>query len=514
MSGVVQFLTRPGTPGPARIGFEGEGGTNAEGGSWRANADVAGGSEAIRYSAGLGGAYSRGIYAVPNDIDSREASLRIDASPSTRFDVTAVGRVIRVDAALPVRDPGATRVPLDPNARNERDRYVATAVARFHPSDRWVHRLRGSVYRQDFVYDDARDDVAASGDYDFFIFDANFRLDSEFRRSTVEYSGSHEVGGESAAATLTWGAVAEREDLDSRTAGDFGDDHQTLGRSSIAGFAEALLTPFAGVDVLAGARVERYEGLDAAFTPRASIVLDLVPGRLSARAAAGHAYKAPNLQEQFLDNPFIESNPDLAPETSTSIEAGLDWRAAEGRLAIGLTAFRQSFDDLIRAVTNDATGRQTNRNLGRSRARGIEWNVRWRPARHWRVGTDGAVIDTEVIDNEGLAADDFPIGQTLPFRPDALGRAWIELLDAGPFSGTLTATYVGEQTVLTERFGGERVAVDPYVLLGADVSWTLTRRIDLYTRLDNLLGIRYETAFDRRGTPFTAALGFRLRATS
>ena len=86
------------------------------------------------------------------------------------------------------------------------------------------------------------------------------------------------------------------------------------------GFAEIQVRPSSRVDVLAGVRVEKYEGLDASVTPRASVVFQLDPDAASLRVAAGRAYKAPNLQEQFLENPFIVSNPDLAPETSTSVK--------------------------------------------------------------------------------------------------------------------------------------------------------------------------------------------------
>ncbi|NIP79279.1 MAG: TonB-dependent receptor, partial [Gemmatimonadetes bacterium] len=73
---------------------------------------------------------------------------------------------------------------------------------------------------------------------------------------------------------------------------------------------EARAEPVPGLGILVGARTEKYQGLDAEVTPRASITWDAVPDRLRLRSAWGRAYKAPNLREQFVDNPFIESNPD------------------------------------------------------------------------------------------------------------------------------------------------------------------------------------------------------------
>ena len=65
--------------------------------------------------------------------------------PSDRFDLTGIARMVRVTSHLPVRDPGAVRVPLDPNAR---DRVIASLVARFQPTRAWSHRLRLSRYKR------------------------------------------------------------------------------------------------------------------------------------------------------------------------------------------------------------------------------------------------------------------------------------------------------------------------------------------------------------------------------
>jgi outer membrane cobalamin receptor len=73
------------------------------------------------------------------------------------------------------------------------------------------------------------------------------------------------------------------------------------------------------------------------------------------------------------------------------------------------------------------------------------------------------------------------------------------------------ADLVGSQTVLTERFSGRRVELDSRVLTGLTLNWDATTRWQLYARVDNLLDTEYETGYDRRGMPATAALGFRWR---
>lgn len=510
VSGVVNFISRRGQPGPPGFRFIAEGGNSATyGGSFQATGEVDGGAGWLSYSGGLGTAYNRGIYSVAHDTWSGDASLRLDARPSDRWSLTGTARYISVEGNLPVRDPGATRVPLDPNARNERDRIVSALRAQFAQSRSWSHALTVSFYGEDFRFADQRDDVGLDlGETGFFIFDADFTLDSDLRRPAVEYTGAYDFAtGRRGDLVFSYGGRWERETLTDRTAGEFGDGTLSLDRSSVAGHAELRTDLLPRLDLLVGTRVEKFDGLPAELTPRASVLLELLTGRLALRAAAGRAYKAPNLQQQYLDNPFIASNPDLVAETSTSWELGIDASDAARSLSAGLTYFRQDFDNLIRTVTQENSTQQINRNLGASRAQGLEWMVRFRPSDAWLLGGEGAWVQTEVLDNAGLPDDQFPVGEELPFRPNLVGTAFVEARPFDRLTGIVRAVYVGEQTVLSERFSGARAKLNPYVLVNLRANWDLSQRLLLYARLDNLFDVAYETAFDRTGVPLTFALG-------
>jgi vitamin B12 transporter len=509
MSGVVNFVTRAGEPGRLRLESAGEGGGATENArSHRVTAGASGGSRALRYAAGAGTTYHRGHLSVPHDVRALDGSLRIDTDPAARWQGTATARWIGVEGRLPVRDPGATRVPLDPNARYERDRTIASVAARFVPGA-WSHQLRGSTYRQRFLYDDEKDEVPAQS---FFIFDANFFMESVLVRSGLEYVGSWDGRNaeDGSGFALTWGAQGEREKLETESDGDFGPGEQALDRGSGALFGEVRAGIGRAVRLMAGARAERYEGLGTEVTPRASATVRVIPRVLTVRAAVAGGYKAPNLQEQYVDNPFIAGNPDLEPERSTSVELGADAVAPDGRLSGGVTVFRQTFFDLIRTVPLEGTEKQINRNLGRSRATGVEWSARYVPGRAWAVGTDGAWVRTEVVENVGLDPAAFPIGEPLPGRPDVVGAAYLELSPVPRLTGMVRGTYVGGQTVLSERFSGTRVEVDPYLLASVGVDFAASPAMMLYARVDNALDREYETAFDKPGAPMTLVVGGRM----
>ena len=65
--------------------------------------------------------------------------------------------------------------------------------------------------------------------------------------------------------------------------------------------------------------------------------------------------------------------------------------------------------------------------------------------------------------------------------------------------------------VLSERFGGTRVDLDPYTRVDATIDLRLAPDRTLYLRVDNVLGADYETAFDRPGIGRSAVVGIRLR---
>lgn len=512
VSGAVQFLTRQGSPGAPRIAGNLEGVTGGDpSGSFRSEARVSGGSDQIRYAVGGGLSYNRGIFDVAHDTWTRDASLRLDASPGTRWDVVGLVRYMDIESNLPVRDPGATRVPLDPNARDERRRLVSSLSASFRPSDAWEHRLRGSLYREEFRYLDEFDDVASTGPYDFFIFDANFTLDSRLWRSGLDYQGSFRLKPSATVSRLllSYGGRIEREDLRDVTAGDFGDGTLELARTAGAGYVEAQIDLGDRTSILAGARVEKFGALSPEITPRIAARVDVVPNRISLRGSVGRAYKAPNLQQQYQDNPFIVSNPDLTAETSVSWEAGVGVTPSRG-IDISGTFFRQGFDDLIQLVPSGMDERAMYRNLSAARALGVEVGATVLAGGAWRIGGEGAWIATKVIDNAGLAESAFPVDSALPFRPTVTGSGFVEWAPSGRFSILARTRIVGSQIVLSERFSGRRVEIDPYALLAAYVRYRMTAVLEIYARAENILNTAYATGYDRPGMPRTVAMGFRI----
>jgi vitamin B12 transporter len=508
MSGVVQMFTPRGEAGQTHASAMVEGGTGEEhGGAYRGSADVSGGTEQFRYSAGAARGFTRGTYSLPHNLRSNEASLRFDYLPSQRWAATAIGRFMGIDSKLPVRDPGATRVPLDPTAYNTRDRLVTSLGVEFKPSETHTHTLRAMRYGEDFIYEDSRDGVAADM-YDFFVFDANILYTSKFSRIGAEYVGRYHPNASRFA--VSYGLQTEREALTESASGDFGPSSLEVARNSGAAFGEARLTPTDRLEILAGARVEKFEDLEAELTPRASATFQLVADRVMLRASAAAGFKAPNLQQEYAASAFIAPNRDIRPETSTSYEAGLDVRSADGARGVTVTAFTQNFTDLIRTVALEGTDQQINRNLGRSRAQGMELTLTAQPSQRVGGSIDVIWMRTEILDNTGLSPAEFPVGESLPFRPGLAASAELRVAPLQRLGLALRASVLGTQWVLTERFSGQRVELAAHALAGMTAAYEFDHGVGVMLRIENLTNAQYEAAYDRRGAGRFAALSVRV----
>jgi vitamin B12 transporter len=511
ISGVVQFVTRRGRMGPPRYEVIGEGGTAAEnGGQARSQVSVAGGSRTVQYSLGGGYAYARGIYDLPHDLTTGDLSGRLDVALSDGWSVDATARYMDISSNLPVRDQGITRVPLDPNQRDDRTRLIAATGIGFDPNSTWHNRVSYSAMRDDFTYIDEMDGLDPA-DYPFFVFDFDFQLRSVLWRHSAEYVGTNQVrlGGQST-IDISYGASAQWEDLAVEQMGDFGDENSTYDRDNQAAFAELQGNVGPRVRYLTGARLEKFTGLSAQVIPRANVLVSVIGNTLALRAAVGKAFKAPNLQQQFLVNPFTDPNPDLEPETSVSWEVGAVGTATGIGLSGGVTFFHQSFEDLIRLVpTMDGT-KSTNDNVGAARSLGVEFEVqRWWSERIL-TGLNLTWIDAEVTDNTGLPGNLYPVGSKLTAVPNVSGNLLLDWGVTDRLRIASRARYVGGQEVLTDRFSGDRVELDPYVLLGLTVHYRFVGQITGYVRGENLLDVSYETAYDRPGIPATVAVGVRV----
>lgn len=201
---------------------------------------------------------------------------------------------------------------------------------------------------------------------------------ADTRLTRLEAIGA--LAGDLGPLTLAVGGTTLREDGRSAGTLDFGFP-LAVGFSALrvthSGFAEASLRAAPGLALTGAVRYDHLSGGDGHWTGSGNLRWEIAGGgpRLFAHVASG--YKRPSLYA--LGHPLI-GNAALAPETSRSLDAGIEFPLANGQASV--TLFDNRFRNLI--DFDPALFRLVNRDS--VRARGAEGALSLRLGGGWSVG--------------------------------------------------------------------------------------------------------------------------------
>ena len=155
----------------------------------------------------------------------------------------------------------------------------------------------------------------------------------------------------------------------------------------------------------AGVRHDDYSDVGDTTNPRLALVWDATHD-LTAKLLYGRAFRAPAFTEQYsINNPVILGNPNLRPETISTVETAFAWQARKDTL-VNLSLFLYEMEDIIRTTTEPSTGVQTFNNTGRQTGRGMELELVWDVERSLRISGNYAYqrsIDEETDQDAGYA---------------------------------------------------------------------------------------------------------------
>ena len=222
----------------------------------------------------------------------------------------------------------------------------------------------------------------------------------------------------------------ERED-ESYTANDvafggFTNQRQERGRTTVIGEWQASFGKLVDTDL--AVRHDNFSDFSDKTTIRAGAVVHLTD-HLALTGIYGDGISQPTFNDLFgfFPGSYI-GNPNLKPETSRGLEAGIRWRSP--RLDLTLTGFSNRLKDEIVAVFGPPPfflGSSANA-TGKSRRRGIEFSGEWRPLSGLTINGDYAYLDA----NEQKVA----------------GGARLHEIRRPRHSGNLSATYVAGRLTL------------------------------------------------------------------
>jgi len=144
-----------------------------------------------------------------------------------------------------------------------------------------------------------------------------------------------------------------------------------IDRTTVSGFAEATVTPVEGLTANAAVRYDAVDDGPKEWTGRIGGAYRLFEGGPAIFAKLSEGFKLPSFFA--LANPLV-GNPDLRPERSRNVEAGVEWNW-DSDAQIRLAWFRNRFTDLI--DFDPETFLSVNR--ARVVTEGAEAELRWRP---------------------------------------------------------------------------------------------------------------------------------------
>ncbi len=195
------------------------------------------------------------------------------------------------------------------------------------------------------------------------------------------------------------------------------------------------------------------------------------------------------------------NNPNLLPERTRSVDAGVDQKLAGGMVLLDATWFYNRYYDLIVTLGGSLTALSQfqSANLANSKAQGGEFSAAVRPARWIFVRGSYTLLDSAILSLNGVpnqAPLPFTVGQELLRRPRNSGG-----LVAGFTRGRVTGGVTGV-------FRGRTLDVDPsygataglfwdggYADMGMYLNVALGHGLTAYGNVHNFLNEHYEEAF-------------------
>lgn len=217
-----------------------------------------------------------------------------------------------------------------------------------------------------------------------------------------------------------------------------------------------------------------------------------LPSAIKLYASYGTAFKTPTFNELYFPG---FGNPNLSPETSKSVEAGIEGRPLWGFWSV--RAYRTDINDLIATVLDPATDMAVPENVDKARIDGLEAEL--------RTVLNGFDIDATV----GLMDPrDRNTGNQLPRRP----KTQMSVDVSRGFGDLRVDTRVVAQGSRYDN-ADNTVKVDSFVTVDLTAEYELSRELSLRGKVGNLFDEDYQTVatFNTAGRNVFVSLLYRNR---
>ncbi len=312
---------------------------------------------------------------------------------------------------------------------------------------------------------------------------------SDGRNDRFEYQGTWALAPK---AQAVFGAETERSSYRTASPSPFDPNPApdiAHGRiDSLYGQIQAVAAP--GLTLTAGARRDHHQTLGSHTTAQLSAAWALNGGSTLLRASFGQGFKAPSLFQLY----SLYGNLGLQPGTADGWEAGVTQALLGGRATFSASYFSRTARNLIgfQSCYLSADPRCPSHPFGfynnilRSTARGVEL------AGQVRLGgglsLSGDYSHTESVDRSPGS----PVfGRDLARRPRDMANATASYRWSTGATAAVAARYAGRSF----EDAADSIVLKRYAVIDLRAALPLGGGIEVYGRIENLLGRRYETVF-------------------
>ncbi|MEC5398545.1 TonB-dependent receptor plug domain-containing protein [Uliginosibacterium sp. H1] len=451
MGGVVNIITRrirPGLAAAATVDIGSYGDQNVSGrafdiGSKHAQASVEGGNEQLRARLSADALQSDGFSTDPDSWPRQGDAVERQQYGGRLTWLPRRGSEFWIDASA-YREDDEQRylyfappnyIPQRKTESIERNRYAGGGQWRFD------NGLRTEVKLLDERYDSNSQEFSNS-----------FRTASRLSGQHINHAGLQVDLPAWYGQLWQFGADYHRETLTQTINGRSELDDTDAVRSSRELFAQNDYIINDTWELLLGLRWQDDSDFGTHLAPKLGLSMNLPAmggwqGKL--RASAGEGYRVPNLKERHyvFDHSslgyMVMGNPELKPESSTSLQFGGSFRFRE-RLTVDLNLFQNRLKDLIQTDLDNYTvvngiAVYSYRNVARARTRGVEAGARWQALDSLALNAAYTWTQAQDLDN----------GQDLTRRPRNMARLGLDWEATASTALTVRARYQSDELVST-----------------------------------------------------------------
>jgi vitamin B12 transporter len=459
LAGAIQIFTKRGSGEPgASWGFEG--------GSFDTTREFLESSGKLRdFDYSLGASRFDSDFERPNNEYRLTSSIaNVGWSPSEQLRVSSLFTYSVADTG----NPGATTAPR-PHDNLLTERWLIGPHIEFRPVEWWDHKLV-------FSYDHERQ--INNPNEDFFVGPTR----ALFERTQLDYQNDIRA---TSWLTLTSGFFYSRVNAGQErpfVSQAFGPQPTFVSDHTVetAGFAQASITPFDGLNFVAGGRYDHFNQFGDVWTWRVAGSYTCRPSGTTIHSSVATGFSPPSSQDKIFGNNF-----GLEPERDLGWDAGVTQRLWGNRVTIGATYFHNDLSNVI-----GFNGLFETLNLGAARTQGVELEVHARPVADLTITATYTYLDAEKTSAADITQ---PEGARLPRRPRNEAYVSASYLWLKRLRTTAEAKFVNAREEL--NFGGPNFDIEDYAFVNLAAEYDVNPNLTIFARIDNLTNEQYAEVF-------------------